>query len=654
MDTFNTSLFVFTNWILKTTLQGSILICLILLAKGLLRQKLKVRWHYWLWLLLLIRLALPWSPQSKMSIYNLIPHSGSYQESEKIKTNDENEDIVVSSIEDMPDTGQTEPVAGPLTSTSTERAESVSTLNPSSESTPIGSDNSLSVPTEPSSTFSFRFLDIMPLLWLTGALFLAGYISLRNIILWRAVIRERQVTDQEILELLEDCKMQMQVQTVVGVVVTDKIKSPALFGFVRPRLLLPQGLIETLQLDQLQYVFLHELAHLRRRDIYLGWVVSLLQVLHWFNPLIWFAFRQMRTDQEMACDALALSTMSVEESSGYGKTLVSLFERFSQVNYVPSIAGILEDKSQLERRIIMITQFKKHSYKWSPLAILLIIVLGSISLPNAISTKASQSSDAESAPPVSLRRVWAGPDADAYGTVSSNGRYLSHTDWSNGDLAIRELTTGKTRLLTEMKKEGSENFRFALNSVISPDNKLIAYSWTNQYGTYDLCVIGTDGSGDRILYSRKGHEIYPASWSSDGKKIAARRYSSNMDIVSVSVEDGSIQIFKTSEQIYWPQFCYSPDARFIVYDFPVAEDTNNYDISLIPTDGGGEIPLITHPANDRLLGWVPGSNEVLFRSDRAGTRRRGAYLRHGDELHGRGQRAVRGRPGQGRLHGQAL
>jgi len=95
------------------------------------------------------------------------------------------------------------------------------------------------------------------------------------------------VTDQQILDLLEDCKMQMGVRTIVAVVVTDRTRSPALFGFLRPRILLPQGLIETLSLDELHYVFLHELAHLKRRDIYLAWLVCLLQVLHWFNPLIW-------------------------------------------------------------------------------------------------------------------------------------------------------------------------------------------------------------------------------------------------------------------------------------------------------------------------------------------------------------------------------
>jgi Tol biopolymer transport system component len=221
-----------------------------------------------------------------------------------------------------------------------------------------------------------------------------------------------------------------------------------------------------------------------------------------------------------------------------------------------------------------------------------------------------------------VRQVWAGPGVDALGTPSPDGRYLSFTDWETGDLAIRELATGKTHRLTN-KGTQKQPAAFALNSVISPDNKLVAYSWTNEYGTYDLYLIGIDGSGNRNLYSSKDKdEVYPASWSSDGEQIAARRYSVKGDkaeIVLFAVADGSVQVLKTFKEIFWPQFCYSPDNRFIAYDFPVEENSGNHDISLISTDGSGETSLIKHPANDRLLGWAPGRNEILFLSDRSGT-----------------------------------
>ena len=75
MEAFNTQLLQFFDWLLWASLQGTVLIVLIVLIQIILRCRLPVRWHYLLWLLLLIRLAIPWLPESKISIFNLVPRS---------------------------------------------------------------------------------------------------------------------------------------------------------------------------------------------------------------------------------------------------------------------------------------------------------------------------------------------------------------------------------------------------------------------------------------------------------------------------------------------------------------------------------------------------------------------------------------------------
>ncbi|MFC2161316.1 tetratricopeptide repeat protein [Acidobacteriota bacterium] len=207
------------------------------------------------------------------------------------------------------------------------------------------------------------------------------------------------------------------------------------------------------------------------------------------------------------------------------------------------------------------------------------------------------------------------------GAPSPDGKYLAYKDKETGDLAIREIATGKTRRLTN-KGTMEITGEFVINSVISPDSKLVAYTWTNQYTTYDLCLIGIDGSGDRILYSGKYNQLELDSWSSDGKQIVFRKYNTkkqNLEIILVSVVDGTTQVLKTFEKPFVPRIRYSPDDRFIAYDFPSAAKSGSYDINLLAIDGSGEIHLIEHPANDRLLGWVPFREEMLFLSNRAGT-----------------------------------
>ena len=70
------------------------------------------------------------------------------------------------------------------------------------------------------------------------------------------------------------------------------------------------------------------MSHIKRRDILTGWLMTALQILHWFNPLVWLAFHRMRVDRELACDALALSYASAEESQPYGRTIIKLLESF--------------------------------------------------------------------------------------------------------------------------------------------------------------------------------------------------------------------------------------------------------------------------------------------------------------------------------------
>ncbi len=377
MDHFATKLSWFFKWLIVSTVHVSVLICLILAIKAVIRNRLAVRWHYWLWLLLLIRMLMPWAPQSSFSVFTLISQAKSSIVSEHIAKVTPSAPIV--------------DVTANLTQDVIPRA----TVPPEGQDQVSFTATRPQTAPSPTSTPSLEIIGILSLLWLVVALALAVAALACNFKLWRIIRSQRPLTEGRILNALEDCKAEMGIQTILGVIVTDKVKSPALFGVVRPRLLLPEGIIETLTQEELRYVFLHELAHLKRRDIYLGWLMVILQVLHWFNPLVWLAFHRMRADRELACDGLVLSTMHAGESERYGTTMVNLLRGFSQVQYVPGIAGILENKSQLKRRITMIARFKKGSYRWSTMAVVLLTILGCVFLTNARGVSQTENKEPE-------------------------------------------------------------------------------------------------------------------------------------------------------------------------------------------------------------------------------------------------------------------
>jgi Tol biopolymer transport system component len=236
------------------------------------------------------------------------------------------------------------------------------------------------------------------------------------------------------------------------------------------------------------------------------------------------------------------------------------------------------------------------------------------------------------------RHVWdVPPKSDLLGGISPDGRYLSYVDWTAGNLAVYDLTT---KMNWQVTKNTDPTWKTSdgrcEDSVISPDGKQIAYSWFN-YGDaefYDLRLIDLDGTNLRVLYHDAAAVFWtkPYDFSPDGRDVLAYFSDAEKNLVDektgeqfrkgylvlVSAADGSIRVLKT-----WYEYCnpkravFSPDGRYVAYDFGQKDNLIRGDIFLMDLDGGGEIALIEHPADDRLFGWTPDGRRVVFASDRS-------------------------------------
>ena len=222
------------------------------------------------------------------------------------------------------------------------------------------------------------------------------------------------------------------------------------------------------------------------------------------------------------------------------------------------------------------------------------------------------------------KKIWNEPDTELDGAPSPDGKYLSYVDWNTGDLAVFEIATGKKRRLTN-KGLWKESDQYALMSRWSPDSKQIVYEWYNGNGYCDIRIIGLDGLKPRILYSNKDvNWTHPYDWSPDGKQILA--YFERNDqtgwtnqIMLISVADGSVRILKSFNRSWPENMCFSPNGRYILYDWPQKADSPERDIFMITSDGNHEMPLVEHPAYDELFGWPRDGKNILFGSDRNGT-----------------------------------
>ena len=233
--------------------------------------------------------------------------------------------------------------------------------------------------------------------------------------------------------------------------------------------------------------------------------------------------------------------------------------------------------------------------------------------PNPLADAASRSGA------MVTRQIWAGGGVDARGEVSPNGRFLAYIDWNRANLMLRDLDSGKARLLFD-GKNWAEGYPFMAR--FSPDGKQIAFMWEDYSDAKNivheirLISVGTEGQPGEIRTLRAGARAL--QWSRDGRNLLVQdSVNGEIRIGLVSVATGKLEPIKT---VGWdvPNPILSPDGRFVAYDLPHEPGAENRDVHLVATDGSFETTLVEHPAHDTVITWDPGGSRLFFLSNRDG------------------------------------
>jgi beta-lactamase regulating signal transducer with metallopeptidase domain len=186
----------------------------------------------------------------------------------------------------------------------------------------------------------------LTLVWASGFACAAGLLLLRRRALSQALASARALTAGRELEILERARRMAGVPARVSLLLSPGVAQPGVCGVLRPRIVLPVGIADRLGDDELEAVFLHEIAHVRRRDNLVATAHAALCCVFWFFPPVWFVDRRLLAERERACDEAVIALNAA--SRVYASSLVKVC-RFGLEAPTPGVSAATG--SDLRRRI---------------------------------------------------------------------------------------------------------------------------------------------------------------------------------------------------------------------------------------------------------------------------------------------------------------
>ncbi|MCA9200574.1 MAG: M48 family metalloprotease [Planctomycetales bacterium] len=317
-----------SNWLSilgNASLDGGIVLLIVLCIRHWL-QRIPSHWRCWLWRLAFAKLlaALLWvSP----IVFHLSPSSARHEPRIAVRT----AEMIDSSAEEASSTN----ISTEFTSTATANGEVVApTARIAGPLTQLGLTNWLFIG------------------WTLGASVVVIRLTRQWIQLRCAISRSSPVINTDVRSKVQELCHRLQLSKC-PILLLSECEVPFTTGVVRPTIVIPQ----TLQNNEseLEAVLLHELAHVKRRDVTWNLLIICAGILFFFHPLVWLARRRWRLDQEIAADELALTNIRNIDCASYINCLIHFVA--SRESRPALSLQVSESFSQTKQRIEAITRF---------------------------------------------------------------------------------------------------------------------------------------------------------------------------------------------------------------------------------------------------------------------------------------------------------
>jgi beta-lactamase regulating signal transducer with metallopeptidase domain len=461
---FNQCSEIFWRFSLGMLVQVSVLVLVFVCFDLVLKQRVRAITRYCLWTLVLVKLALPVQLGTPMSLgYWIVPVASAAVESNAkfIPVVLRHDEAVLTSV---PTTGAGSAWPHLAPSDATRPARVLPTNRPfASTRSPVTQEATANLA-------HLHWNAYVLVVW-------GGVVAILFAIVARKALAVRKIVSSSSDATDEFCSIVGTSLTLLGmkeqqvsVRVTERLSSPAIYGFWKPTILLPTGMSERLHRDQLRLVIVHELAHWRRLDLQINFLQTVLQVLYFYNPAVWFANAMIRRRREEAVD----ETVLVATRSGpqqYGNTLLDVAAaELMPIELTLRLIGVVESRRQLTARIRRIVELPVPTTAHLGVATLFAtVVIGLLLLPMAGRTSMAAPQDAaiaqnSASTPAADKSGRPDPSAistDAGATEPNlRGRLLDETGAPVTDAEIT-LTCLRNYRSQNMKSDSDGNYKFS-------------------------------------------------------------------------------------------------------------------------------------------------------------------------------------------------
>ena len=337
--------------LLSLSLSGAILIAVIYLLKPIYRERLSKTWQYYIWLIVIARLLLPFSLEFNLvgSLFdNVMPAS-------VISYDNTTGDIVPAYIADA------------------EGLSPVGSYRQAVSHSHIGAfESEVAAPNLLTNMFNILLSNIW-IIWIVVAITL----FVRKITIYQGFTRfiragRKPVEDMERLEQFGKTLELAGINSTVGLYTNKLVSSPLLIGFFKPYIVLP-----TLNISEsdFKHTVLHELTHFRRGDMFYKWLVQFAVCLHWFNPLVHLMSSEISKMCEFSCDESVIKGLDPNAIKSYGDTLVGAIGIRGTYKNSHAAISLSGNVQIIKERLDMIKNFRRKSRLTIIVALLATLVL---------------------------------------------------------------------------------------------------------------------------------------------------------------------------------------------------------------------------------------------------------------------------------------